>query len=476
MSDVPSPTADATAVTSLELSELTEAPPTVDASPVVPAVVDPPADEPVVVEPIAAEPIAAEPVPVEPVAAEPVAAEPVPVEPVREEPASTATPGELEDHLAPDLRLAFTSGTPVTGKVIGWNQGGFHVAIGETAAFCPRSEMEVGHAHEPARYLDQEYEFRIQRVEDAGRRVVLSRAALVREERKRQAESTRQSLEVGAVRTGRIRSLTDFGAFVDLGGVEGLVHVSEISRQRVQNPAEVLKVGQEVQVKVLKIGSQGSRISLSIKALEPDPWEAVGERYKAGEPFSGKVLRKAEFGLFVELEPQIEGLIHVSQLPIGKDASDPSLAPGESISGWIREVDPSRRRISLAMREVAVGDPWKEAAGKYPEGAMVEGTVEKIAQFGVFIELEPGVTALLPGSETGLPRGASLGKAYPTGKKVRLQVASVDLKRRRISLALEGKTLEGSRADYQAYLKKSREISARGLGPMAAALRKMREH
>lgn len=439
MSDVPMSTADAT-VTRLELSESSE-------------------NLSIAVEPAV--------VPSEdaPVAAEATSTAPPEVSEV----------AELEDHLAPDLRLAFANGTPVTGKVIGWNQGGFHVAIGETAAFCPRSEMEVGHAHEPARYLDQEHEFRIQRVEDSGRRVVLSRAALVREERKKQAEATRQSLEVGSVRTGRVRSLTEFGAFVDLGGVEGLVHVSEISRQRVQSPAELLKVGQEVQVKVLKIGSQGSRISLSIKALEPDPWEAVGERYKAGETFTGKVLRKAEFGLFVELEPQIEGLVHVSQLPIGKDASDASLAPGETVTGWIREVDPARRRISLAMREVAVGDPWRDATGKYPEGAIVEGTVEKIAQFGVFIELEPGVTALLPGSETGLPRGASLGKAYPTGKKVRLQVASVDLKRRRISLALEGKTLEGSRADYQAYLKKSRETAARGLGPMAAALRKMRE-
>jgi small subunit ribosomal protein S1 len=446
--------------------------------------------------PVEAEALAAEAQPVEAPAAS-VEAPPPPPPPV-EEAAETAaaealaetaeTPAaeaggtaeeevveENLEHLPEPLRVAYDTGAAIEGKVIGWNQGGFHVALGATAAFCPRSEMEIGHAHEPGRYLDQAFQFRILRVEDYGRRVVLTRAALLREERRRHSEEIRHSLQPGSVATGRVRSLTDFGAFVDLGGVEGLVHVSEISRNRVQKPSDVLKVGQEVEVKVLKVGQQGNRISLSIKALEADPWAGVVEKYQPGTPFSGTVLRKADFGLFVEVEPNLEGLVHLSQLPLGKELSDPSLAPGESISGWIREVDPVRHRISLALREVATTDPWKEAAHKYPEGAMVEGKVEKIASFGVFIELEPGLTGLLPASETGLPRGASLGKAYSPGKRVKLQIAAIDAKRRRISLALEGKTLEGSRADYQAYLRKSREASGQALGPMAAALRKLRE-
>lgn len=410
--------------------------------------------------------------------AAPAEAAPETAEATAAEAGETAEEGVFEEnleHLPEPLRVAYDTGVAIEGKVIGWNQGGFHVALGATAAFCPRSEMEIGHAHEPGRYLDQAFQFRILRVEDYGRRVVLTRAALLREERRRHSEEIRHSLQPGAVATGRVRSLTDFGAFVDLGGVEGLVHVSEISRNRVQKPSDVLKVGQEVEVKVLKVGQQGNRISLSIKALEPDPWAGVVEKYQPGTTFTGTVLRKADFGLFVEVEPNLEGLVHLSQLPLGKELSDPSLAPGESVSGWIREIDPVRHRISLALREVATTDPWKEAAHKYPEGAMVEGKVEKIASFGVFIELEPGLTGLLPASETGLPRGASLGKAYPPGKRVKLQIAAVDAKRRRISLALEGKTLEGSRADYQAYLRKSREASGQALGPMAAALRKLRE-
>ncbi|HQP93521.1 MAG TPA: S1 RNA-binding domain-containing protein [Thermoanaerobaculia bacterium] len=435
---------------------------------------EPPAGEPAASEPAAEAAPAAE--------AETPAAEAAPpvAEPAASEPAAEAAPAEEAveenlEHLAEPLRVAYDTGAAIEGKVIGWNQGGFHVALGATSAFCPRSEMEIGHAHEPGRYLDQAFQFRILRVEDFGRRVVLTRAALLREERRRHADELRHSLQPGAVVTGRVRSLTDFGAFIDLGGVEGLVHVSEISRQRVQKPADVLKVGQEVQVKVLKIGHQGNRISLSIKALEPDPWAGVVEKYQPGATFTGKVLRKADFGLFVELEPNLEGLVHLSQLPLGKEFSDPSLAPGEEVSGWIREVDPGRRRISLALREIATTDPWREVGQKYPEGALVDGKVEKIASFGVFIELEPGLTGLLPVSETGLPRGASLGKAYPPGKQVKLQIAAVDVKRRRISLALEGKTLEGSRADYQAYLRRSREASGQGFGPMAAALRKLRE-
>lgn len=428
-------------------------------APTVPAAVE--------TEPPSSEPLAAAPA----LESEAVAAA---VEPPPSAPEAAAAPEE-PDHLPADLRLAFDQGLEVEGKVIGWNQGGFHVAIGNTPAFCPRSEMEIGHTHEPGRYLDQVLPFRILRVEDHGRRVVLSRTVLLREERKKKSEELRRSLSVGSVAKGRVRSMTEFGAFVDLGGVEGLVHVSEISRQRLAKPADLLKVGQEVEVKVIKIAEAGKRISLSIKALEPDPWAGVAERYKAGEPFSGKVLRKAEFGLFIELEPQIEGLVHLSLLPLGKSLEDPSLAPGETVTGWVREVDLARHRLSLALREVSTRNPWEGAESRYSEGTVVEGTVEKVAQFGVFIELEPGLTGLLPGSETGLPRGASLGRTYSPGRKVKVQIAALDVRKKRISLALEGKVLEGSRADYQAYMRRNRDTASRGLGPMAAALKRLRE-
>lgn len=392
-------------------------------------------------------------------------------------------PGKIDEVVPPspeDLagipsdiaRAAVENGHPVEGKVIGWNQGGFHVVVDGMTAFCPRSSMELGAPHEPGQYLDKTFAFRVLRVEEKGHRLVLSRAAMLREERKHAAEELRRKIQVGQVVQGKVVSLTDFGAFVDLGGIEGMVHVSEIHHVRVGRPADALALGQEVEAKVLKLASGGDRISLSIKALERDPWDGVAERFPAGGKATGKILRKSEFGWFIELEPGVEGLMHHTQLAPGMHADDARLAAGESLELFVREVDGKRKRISLSMRETPTSDPWHGVESRYPEGAVVTGTVEKIEKFGVFVILEPGLTGLLPGSEMGLPRGANVGRVYSVGKQVKVQVAHIDAKRKRVSLTLEGKTLEGSRSDYQAYVKQTRKST--GLGAMAAALEKLR--
>jgi small subunit ribosomal protein S1 len=383
------------------------------------------------------------------------------------------TPEDLAGIPSDAIRQAVELGHPVEGKIIGWNQGGFHAVVDGITSFCPRSSMELGPPHEPGHYLDQTYVFRVLRVEEKGHRLILSRTAMLREERRRQAEEMRAQLEVGAVVEGRVVALADFGAFVDIGGIEGLVHVSEIRHGRVAHAHEALHVGQHVQAKVIKLGKGSERVSLSIKALEPDPWQGSSQSWAAGGRFSGKVMRKTEFGWFVELAPGVEGLLHPSQLKPGMKPEDEALQPGATIEGWIRELDPIRRRVSLSLRETATGNPWEGVESKYAEGAKVTGTVEKIAPFGAFIVLEPGLTGLLPTSEMGLPRGASIGKAYQIGKQVTLQVAQVDSRRKRISLTLEGKTLEGSRSDYQNYLKKSRR--ADGMGALAAAFERIKD-
>ena len=384
----------------------------------------------------------------------------------------TPTPEDLAGIASETVRAAVEAGHPVEGKVIGWNQGGFHVVVEGITAFCPRSSMELGAPHEPAQYLDKVFAFRVLRVEEKGHRLVLSRTAMLREERRHRADEMRRSLKVGQVLHGRVVALTDFGAFVDLGGVEGLVHVSELRHTRVGHPSEVVQVGQEVEAKVVKLGAGGERVSLSMKSLEPDPWQSAAERWPAGAKFTGKVLRKSEFGWFVELAQGVEGLLHPSQLPPGVKESDPALAPGATLEGWVREIDPARKRVSLALRETPVGNPWEGVESRYAEGAKVTGTIEKLAPFGAFILLEPGLTGLLPTSEMGLPRGAAVGKAFPVGKKVTLQVAQVDARRKRISLTLEGKTLEGSKSDYQAYLKRSRRSG--GMSAIAAAFDRLK--
>ncbi|HEX9799149.1 MAG TPA: S1 RNA-binding domain-containing protein [Thermoanaerobaculia bacterium] len=396
-----------------------------------------------------------------------------PVRRPRSEEFVAPTPEELAGLTSDGVRQALDKELPVVGKVIGWNAGGFHVVVDGISAFCPRSSMELGAPHEPAKYLDQEHLFRVLRVEEKGHRLVLSRAAVLLEEKRHLVDEARKRVQVGAVLRGKVISVLDFGAFVDLGGVEGMIHVSELAHHRVAHPSELLTVGQEVEAKVVKLpAKKNERASLSLRALAADPWESAAEHWPAGGKFSGTVKRKSDFGWFVELAPGIEGLLHPSNLAPGMKPEDPQLADGAALAGWVREVDPGRRRISLALREVPAGDPWRGVEKRYAEGAIVEGTVERVAPFGAFVELEPGLTGLLPTSEMGLPRGASLGKAYPVGKQIKLKVSEVDPRRKRISLTREEKALEGSKSDYHSYLKRSRK--AEGMGALAAAFERLK--
>src|SRR6058998_148902 len=290
------------------------------------------------------------------------------------------------------LRGMYENRVPVEGKVSARNKGGFDVNIGGLRAFCPLSQIALGKIDNPDQFVGQTYEFRVTELSDDGRRIVVSRAALMKEAAASRAEETRKAIVPGAELTGTIKTITPFGAFVDLGGVDGLLHVSEMSRRRVNNPNEVVAVGQEVNVKVIKVEGDGKRISLSMKDQEPDPWSDVADRYPAGAPFSGKIVRSTDFGYFVEVEPGLDGLVHLSQLPHGVKQGDPSVAIGSTVTGWIREVDPVKKRLSLSLREVAVADPWENVSQKYPMGKIVEGTVDHGAAPGVFVQIEPGLT------------------------------------------------------------------------------------
>jgi small subunit ribosomal protein S1 len=296
----------------------------------------------------------------------------------------SAPPKTPPDPRVQRLRDAARSAESISGKVIGWNNGGFHVVVDGLTAFCPRSEMELRQPRSPKSYLDQDYLFQVLRVRSRGRQIVLSRARHLRRERTQQRDAALGRLEAGAHITGKVVSLTDFGAFVDLGGVQGLVHRSEISRRPVDDPAAVLEVGQEVDVAILKIERGGQRISLSMRALEPDP--------------------------------------------------------------------------------------WRDAAKKYPVGTSIEGRVERTESFGAFIELEPGLTGLLPSAAMGLPAETIPARAFPPGKLVRVQVQSVDPRRHRIALIREGAQMGGTEADYRDYKKKQSDDSRGGFNSLAGAL------
>src|SRR5947199_5890280 len=286
------------------------------------------------------------------------------------------------------LRQMYENRLPVEGKVAARNKGGFDVNVGGLRAFCPLSQISLGKIDNPDQFIGQSYEFRVTELSDDGRRIVVSRAALLKEANASKAEEMRRNIVPGAELTGTIKTITPFGAFVDLGGIDGLLHVSEMSRRRVTDPNEVVVVGQQVNVKVIKVEGNGKRISLSMKDQEPDPWSDVSDRYPAGTQFTGRIVRSTDFGLFVEIEPGVDGLVHYSQLPFGVKQGDPSIAIGTNVTGWVREVDPSKKRLSLSLREIAVSDPWEAAQQKYPVGKVIEGVVDHGAAPGIFVQIE----------------------------------------------------------------------------------------
>jgi small subunit ribosomal protein S1 len=261
-------------------------------------------------------------------------------------------------HLPGELEQAFANGIPVEGVVTGENKGGFDVQLGAVRAFCPGSQIDRRRS-EGAQYVGQRLRFRITKLDPRGRNVVVSRRQLLEEEAAAQAETTWAGLREGAVVSGTVTSLRDFGAFVDLGGIEGLIHVSELGHARVANAADVLQVGQRVEAQVVKLepvgGGKPGRVGLSLRALAPDPWSSVRERYPVGTTVRGVVRRLEQFGAFVELEPGIDGLVHVSRLVLDRRIAHPrqAVSIGDAVDVTVVEIDPAKRRIGLSMVETA---------------------------------------------------------------------------------------------------------------------------
>src|SRR3954468_1563591 len=372
------------------------------------------------------------------------------------------------------LRQMYENRLPVEAKVAARNKGGFDVNIGGLRAFCPLSQIALGKIDNPDQFIGQSYEFRVTELSDDGRRIVVSRAALLKEANASKAEETRRNIVPGAELTGTIKTITPFGAFVDLGGIDGLLHVSEMSRRRVTDPNEVVAVGQAGRVKVIKVENDGKRISLAMKDQEPDPWSDVGDRYPAGTQFSGRIVRTTDFGLFVEVEPGIDGLVHYSQLPFVVKQGDADVAIGTNVTGWVREVDPSKKRLSLSLREVATRDPWEGAAQRYPAGKVVEGTVDHGGAPGIFVQNEPGLTGLIPNSEISVAPGADPSRAHEAGEKLAVRIMSIDPQRKRISLSHEAAKAAAERDEYVKFAEE-RGDNESGESAMALAFKRAME-
>ncbi len=330
-------------------------------------------------------------------------------------------------------------GDVIEAKVTGTNIGGIELNIHGIRAFMPKSQVDIERHEDFGGFVGRRLECEITEVNRRQKTLLVSRRRVLERRLAEQREQAMATLEAGQTRPGKVKRLVDFGAFVDIGdGVEGLLHVSDISYARIEKPTEVLKVGDEIQVKVLKLDQQRGRISLGMKQLKPDPWTLVEANYRAGATLDGRVTRLADFGAFVELEPGIEGLIPMSEMSWTQRVRHPRdvVNPGDSTRVQVLSVDPAKRRISLSLRALTE-DPWKAVSDKFPADSVVTGTVARLAQFGAFVDLGDGVEGLVHISEVAQERIRSVGDKLKEGDQVQCRVLGVDPEQRRISLSIK---------------------------------------
>ncbi len=336
------------------------------------------------------------------------------------------------------LEQAFTAKSTLVGTVTGVVKGGLSVDVG-VRAFMPASRSGTREAAELEKLVGQEIRCRITKLDVTDEDVVVDRRAVLEEEARSLKDKRYAGIQEGETVRGTVRSLMDYGAFVDLGDIDGLLHVSDISWSRVNKPEDVLTVGQEIEAKVLKLDAGKQRISLGMKQLQPHPWDSVPGKYNVGDRVRGAVTRVADFGAFVELEPGVEGLVHVSEMSWAKKVRTASdlVKPGEVVEAVILAVNTGERRISLGLKQ-ALGDPWVGAAEKFPAGSAIEGTVTSLPKFGAFVQITEGVEGLVHISEiTAEKRLNHPQEVLKLGQKVKAQVVSIDVEKRLIRLSMK---------------------------------------
>ncbi len=346
------------------------------------------------------------------------------------------------------LEIAFNSGGSVVGKVIDTIKGGLSVDVGvRVRAFMPASRSGERTEEGLQSLVGQQVHARIVQLDEADRNVVLDRRAILEEERAQKRQEALERLSRGDRVHGTVRSIRKFGAFVDLGGIDGLLHVSDISWQRVNEPSDVLRIGQELEVEIIKVDHKAQRIGVGLKQLQTEPWSVVGEQFKPNDRVRGKVARIERYGAFVEVLPGIEGLVHISDMSYSRRVRHPSeiVTVGDVVEVLVLDVKPQQKRIALGLKQ-ALGDPWQRVGQLHPVGSAVVGTVRKIASFGAFIEIIEGVDGLLHISDiTSERRLNSPAEMLREGDQVRVKILEIDTARRRVKVGM--KQLEPTELD-----------------------------
>ena len=337
------------------------------------------------------------------------------------------------------IRIAYESDQPVEGTLMKKIKGGVVVNLMGVDAFLPGSQIALRRVPNIDELLGQTYDFKIIKLNKRRRNIVVSRRVILETERASKREHLMKELEVGQVRKGIVKNITDFGAFIDLGGVDGLLHITDMSYGRVSHPTELVQIGTEVEVKVLDIDWQRERISLGMKQLQNYPWQDVAEKYPVGTRVQGKVVSITNYGAFVELEPGIEGLVHISEMSWTRNVRHPSkiVSIGETIDAVVLKVDETEEKISLGMKQTEQ-DPWMILPHKFPVGTRLTGKVRNLTSFGAFVELEPGIDGLIHISDMSwTKRVQHPSEVVKKGDTVDVVVLNIDAENKRISLGLK---------------------------------------
>jgi len=338
-----------------------------------------------------------------------------------------------------ELEKAFEGEETVVGRINGKVRGGFTVAVGALRAFLPGSLVDVRPIRDTTFLEGRDLEFKVIKIDQKRNNVVLSRRAVVEKEYSAEREELMKTLKDDAVVKGIVKNLTDYGAFIDLGGIDGLLHITDMAWRRVRHPSECVEIGQEIEVKVLKFDKEKTRVSLGMKQMGEDPWKAIAERYPAATRVTGKVNNLTDYGCFVEIEEGVEGLVHVSEMDWTNKNVNPSkvVQLGDEVEVMVLEIDEERRRISLGMKQCRT-NPWDEFAATHNKGDKISGKIKSITDFGVFIGLEGGIDGLVHTSDITWNEGDDEAiRNYKKGDEVETVILAVDSERERISLGIK---------------------------------------
>ncbi|MEQ1638449.1 MAG: 30S ribosomal protein S1 [Methylococcales bacterium] len=338
-----------------------------------------------------------------------------------------------------ELEKAFETQETIIGKINGKVRGGFTVAVGALRAFLPGSLVDVRPIRDTTFLENRDLEFKVIKIDQKRNNVVLSRRAVVEKEYSEERDELLKTLDDGAIVTGVVKNLTDYGAFIDLGGIDGLLHITDMAWRRVRHPSECVEIGQEIKVKVLKYDKDKNRVSLGMKQMGEDPWQNIARRYPAGARVFGKVNNLTDYGCFIEIEEGVEGLVHVSEMDWTNKNVNPSkvVQLGDDVEVMVLEIDEERRRISLGMKQCKV-NPWDEFAATHNKGDKITGRIKSITDFGIFIGLDGGIDGLVHMSDISwIDEGEASIRDFKKGDEVETVILAVDAERERISLGVK---------------------------------------